>query len=164
MKKRSHNYRRIKIHRSYTVESIASLFSIHKNTVRMWIKDGLQTTDNKRPMLIQGRDLVAFLQARRVKNKKKCNPGEMYCVRCHAPKVPAGDMVDYQPINEKVGNLIAICSCCYSGMNRRVSLAKLDHALGKMIITLPPVLRHIDDRSQPTINSDLEKAIKYAKT
>lgn len=164
MKKRSHNYRRIKIHRSYTVEEIASLFSIHKNTVRVWIKEGLRTTDNKRPMLIQGRDLAAFLQARRVKNKKKCNHGEMYCVRCHAPRTPAENMVDYQSINEKIGNLIAICSCCHSIMNRRVSLANLKHVLGKMIITLPPALQHIDDRNQPSINSDLGKDIKYAKT
>jgi hypothetical protein len=160
MKKRSHNYRRIKIHRSYTVEGIASLFDIHKNTVRTWIKEGLQTTDNKRPMLIQGRDLAAFLQVRRLKNKKKCNPGEIYCVRCHAPNAPAGDMADYQPINDKIGNLIAICSCCYSIMNRRVSLANLEHILGKIIVTLPPALQHIRDRNKPTVNSNLEKDIK----
>lgn len=164
MKKRSYNYRRIKIHRSYTVEGIASLFGIHKNTIRIWVKEGLQTIDTKRPILVQGRDLATFLQARRVKNKKKCNPGEMYCVRCHTPRTPAENMVDYQPINEKIGNLIAICPCCHSIMNRRVSLVNLEAVLGENVITLPPALEHIDDRNQPTINSDLEKAIKHAKT
>jgi hypothetical protein len=34
MKKRHPNYRKVKIHRSYTVEETASLFGNHKNTVR----------------------------------------------------------------------------------------------------------------------------------
>jgi transposase len=33
-----------KIHRNYTVEEVANLFSVHKNTVRLWVKDGLATT------------------------------------------------------------------------------------------------------------------------
>ena len=57
MGKRHPNHRLVKIHRSYTVEEIASLFGIHKNTVRGWVKAGLPTCDNKRPMLILGHDL-----------------------------------------------------------------------------------------------------------
>jgi hypothetical protein len=68
MGKRHPNYRLVKIHRSYAVEEIAKLFGIHKNTVRCWVKHGLATIDDKRPMLILGHVLVAFLQARRVKN------------------------------------------------------------------------------------------------
>lgn len=160
MKKRNHNHRLIKIHRCYTVEGIADLFNIHKNTVRIWIKHGLPTIDDKRPMLIHGHDLAVFFQARRIKNKKKCKPGEMYCVRCHTTHVPAGNMVEYQSINEKLGNLVALCPCCHSIMNRRVSLANLVHAMEKMNITFPKAQGHIADRTHPTINSDLEKAIK----
>ena len=125
MGKRHPNYRLVKIHRSYTVEEIASLFGIHKNTVRSWIKNGLTAIDNKRPMLIFGHDLVTFLQARRVKNKQSCKPGELYCVKCRSPKFPAADMVEYSPVTEKVGNLKAICPDCNAIMNRRVSIAKL---------------------------------------
>ena len=46
-----------KIHRCYTVEEVATLFGIHKNTVRKCVKDGLATNDDKRPMLIRGSDL-----------------------------------------------------------------------------------------------------------
>ena len=95
MKKRHPNHRLVKIHRSYTVEEIARLFGIHKNTVRHWVKEGLATIDDKRPMLILGHVLAAFLQARRVKNKQTCKPGELYCVRCRAPRSPAGNMADY---------------------------------------------------------------------
>jgi hypothetical protein len=157
MSKRHPNHRHVKIHRNYTVEEVARLFSIHKNTVRGWIKAGLSLSDDKRPMLILGHELAAFLQARRVKKKQTCNPGEIYCIRCRAPKTPAGDMAEYQLINEKVGNLIAICPDCDSMMNRRFSLAKLDQVRGKMDITLPQALRHINESNQPTVNSDLKQ-------
>ena len=155
MRKRHPNHRLVKIHRSYTVEEIAKLFGSHKNTVRSWIKVGLATIDDKRPMLILGRDLAAFLQARREKNKQKCKPGELYCVRCRVPKFPAGDMADYEPVTEKIGNLIAICPDCNSIINRRVSLAKIEEVCGKMDITFPKELQHIVESTKPTVNSDL---------
>ena len=150
------NPRLVKIHRSYTVEEVAKLFGAHKNTVRAWIKQGLPTSDNRRPTLILGRELVAFLRARRVKNKRSCHPGEMYCVRCRVPKKPAADMVEYLPITEETGNLKAICPSCNAIMNRRVSLAKLALVRGQMDITFPQALRHITESNQPTVNSDLK--------
>ena len=156
MRKRHPNHRLVKIHRSYTVEEIANLFGSHKNTVRNWVKDGLATSDDKRPMLILGHDLVAFLQSRRVKNKQTCKDGEIYCVRCRAPKLPAADMAEYSPVTEKFGNLIAICPDCNSIMNRRVSMAKLGQVRGKMDITFPQAPRRIIESTKPTVNSDLE--------
>lgn len=41
---------------------MANLFYVHKNTVRSWVKDGLATNDDKRPMLILGSDLKDYLQ------------------------------------------------------------------------------------------------------
>jgi hypothetical protein len=155
MGKRHPNYRLVKIHRSYTVEEIAKLFGVHKNTVRRWVKDGLATTDDKRPMLILGHVLVAFLRARRTKNKQTCKPGEVYCVRCRAPKPPAGDMAEYSPITEKFGNLIAICPDCDAIMNRHVSLAKIGQIIGKIDISFPEEVRQLIERANPTVNSDL---------
>ena len=157
MKKRHPNHRLVKIHRSYTVEEIATLFGVHKNTVRRWVKNGLVTVDNKRPMLILGSVIVDFLKARRSKNKKKCKPGEMYCMRCRAPKSPAGNMADYVPLTNKIGNLVGICPDCDVIMNRHVSLAKIEQARGKIDITLPEAVRHIVDRPNPTVNSDFNK-------
>jgi hypothetical protein len=156
MKRRHPNHRLVKIHRSYTVEEVAKLFDIHKNTVRRWVKDGLATIDDKRPMLILGHVLVAFLQARRAKNKQPCKPGELYCVRCRSPKSPAGDMAEYSPITEKVGNIIAICPDCEAFMNRRVSLAKIEQIRGNMDISFPEAARHIIDSKKPTVNSDFK--------
>lgn len=154
MQKRHPNHRHVKIHRSYTVEEIAELFAIHKNTVRNWVKSGLSITDDKRPMLILGIDLAAFLQARRTKNKRPCKPGEIYCVRCRAPKFPAASMVEYVPVTEKFGNLVAICPDCDAIMNRSVSLARIGQMRGGMDISFPQALEHIVDSAKPTVNSD----------
>jgi hypothetical protein len=126
MKKRLHNPNLPKIHRNYTVEEAASLYRVFKGTVRAWIKAGLPVLDDKRPMLILGLDLAAFHQAQRTKNKQKCKPGEMYCFRCRTPKLPDGDMVEYQTVTEKIWNLVAICPDCCTIMNQRVNLAKLE--------------------------------------
>ena len=156
MCKRHPNPRLAKIHRSYTVEEIACLFRVHRNTVREWVKRGLPTNDSRRPMLILGRALVTFLQARRKKNKQACRPGEIYCVRCRLPKAPAGDMADYQPITETLGNLIAICPECETIIYRRVNLTKLEHVRGKLDISMPQALPHIGESAEPSVNSDLK--------
>jgi hypothetical protein len=155
MRKRHPNYRLPKINRSYTVEEITDLLGTHKNTVRRWVKAGLATSDSQRPMLILGQDLRAFLQARREKNKQTCKPGELYCVRCRAPKFPDGDMVEYVPVTQKFGNLKGICPDCDSIMNRRVSLAKIWQVRGKMDISLPEAVKHIVESNNPSVNSDL---------
>jgi hypothetical protein len=156
MAKRRPNHRQVKIHRNYTVEETAGLLGIHKNTVRAWVKTGLPVIDDSRPMLILGQDLAAFLQTRRSKNKQTCQPGEIYCVRCRAPKHPAGDMADYLPDTEKLGMLKGICPHCLSMMNRRVSMAKLALIRGTLDITFPQALVQVSNTSQPTVNSDLE--------
>ena len=149
MGKRNPNPRRVKIHRSYTVEEAARLLGVHKNTVRRWIKQGLPTIDDKRPKLILGRDLSAFLQAKRTKNKRPCKPGEMYCLRCRAPKLPAENMVEYHPHTETLGNLFGICPDCGAGMNRRVSLSKREHVRGQTDIILPQGVQRIFPSSRP---------------
>ncbi|SEL30624.1 helix-turn-helix domain-containing protein [Nitrosovibrio tenuis] len=159
MQKRRHNPNLAKIHRNYTVEEVSSLYAVYKGTVRAWIKAGLPVLNDKRPMLILGSDLAAFHKARKTKNKQTCKPGEMYCVKCHAPKEPDGNMVDYETVTEKIGNLVAICPDCYSTMNRRVSLAKLDQVRGKMNITLPLPLQHIVESNRPSVNSDLNRSM-----
>lgn len=143
MKKRHPNYRLVKTNRSYTVEEIANTLGVHKNTVRGWVKSGLPAIDDDRPMLIHGPALSAFLKTKRAKHKRPCAPGEIYCVRCRAPKVPAGDMAEYQPKTATLGNLVAICPDCNAIMNRRTNLSTLEQFRCKIDITIPQALEHI---------------------
>ena len=154
MRKRRPNYRLVKIHRSYTVEEAARLFGTHKNTVRAWVKAGLPTCDSKRPTLVLGRDLADYLQARRTKNKSPCQPGEIYCVRCRAPKRPGGDMADYQPITASLGNLIGICPDCEGMIYRRASFEKLPLIRAKLNVTIVEARRQVNESNSPTVNSD----------
>jgi hypothetical protein len=157
MRKRRPNYRLVKIHRSYTVEEIARLFGTHKNTVRAWVKAGLPTCDSKRPILILGPELAAYLKARRTKNKRPCQPGEIYCVRCRAPKQPAGDMADYEPVTEKLGNLKGICPDCYGMIFRRTNFAKLALVPAKLSVTIVEAERRVSEIDPPILNSDFSQ-------
>ena len=155
MAKRRPNYRLVKIHRNYTVEEVACLFNVHKNTVREWRKAGLPVLGERRPMLILGQELATFLQARRIKNKHACQPGEMYCVRCRAPRIPAGRMADCLPLTPAVGHLTAICPDCFCMMNQRISMAKLELLRTKLAITFPQDLDQVSNTTHPSVNSDL---------
>ena len=64
-------------------------------------------------------------------------------------------MVEYTPVTEKFGNLIAICPDCGAIMNRRVSLAKIGQMRGGMDISFPQALEHLVESAKPTVNSDL---------
>ncbi len=150
------NYRRVKIHRSYTVEEVARLYSRHKNTVRAWVKAGLPICDRKRPTLILGRDLAAFLQDRQAKRKQPCRPGEIYCVRCRYPKKPADNLVEYKPVTDKIGSLTAICPDCDALMYQRVSAAKFGSIKPGVEVTFPQALTRLSESYEPTVNSDLK--------
>ena len=136
MGKRNLNHSLVKIHRNYEVVEIAQLYSLCRNTVRNWVKrDGLCTIDDKRPMLFHGLVLREFLKNRRTKNKHPCKPGEIYCVGCHAPKIPAGNMVDCLLITETLGNLEAMCPDCNSMIYRRVNMTRIEEVCGNMDVT-----------------------------
>lgn len=159
MKKRRINPNLAKIHRSYKVEEIADLFLVHKNTVRLWIKDGLQTIDDQRPTLVLGVHLVDYLKARRQSRKRPCKANEMFCVRCKEPKRPVEGLIEYVSITESLGNLIAICPACCGIMNRRTSLTKIRTISQEMEISFPQALKHIVESIKPSLDSDLKRGL-----
>jgi hypothetical protein len=149
MARRHPNPRRIKIHRSYTVEEVAASLGVHKNTVRNWLRSGLEAIDSSRPTLIHGRTLAVFLQHRRQANKQRCEAGEIYCVRCRTPVTPAGNMADYLPVSATSGNLRGICPHCETLIHRRASLAQLDAFRGILDIGFPQAEARNRRRSLP---------------
>jgi hypothetical protein len=107
------------------VEEAATVLGSHKNTVRNWLGDGLEAIDDRRPVLIQGAKLKAYLDRRRQRNRSPCGPGRIYCLRCRAPKHPLGKTADYVPITPSSGNLRARCPDCLGAIFRRVRLSRL---------------------------------------
>jgi hypothetical protein len=160
---RNYNHRLVKIHRTYAVDEMADLFGIHRNTVRQWLLQGLVTIDRRRPLLVSGSDLVTFLKERRAKNKRPCAPGEIYCLPCHTPKVPAGNRVTYLAMTHDRGNLVGTCPDCGARLYRRCSLAKLEASTGNLHVTLPQALEHINESSHPSVNCDFNReALNHA--
>ena len=149
--------RRVKIHFNYTVEEAARLLGVHKNTVRTWIQNGLPTSDLRRPTLILGRQLAAFLHRRRFSNKRRCQPGQLYCVRCRAPKYPAADMADYVPVSGAWGQLRGLCPDCETLMHRRVSLANLPIVAAGLEVAVAKAKQRITDSAPPSLNSDFNE-------
>jgi helix-turn-helix protein len=144
----------VKVHRNYSVEEIARLFGLHQNTVRSWLKQGLAAIDDRRPILILGRELSRFLHERRQKTKKTCGPGRIYCVACRAPKVPAGKMAECTPTAPLAGNLCGICPDCDRLIYRRVNLAKIDLIRGELEITFTKPRARIREITIPSVNCD----------
>ncbi len=156
MAQRLPNPRRAKIHRSYTVDEVARLYGLHRNTVRQWIKRGLPTNDDQRPVLILGSHLAAYLTAKRVANKRPCKFGELYCVRCRIPQAAALGMADYVALTPTGGNLVGICPRCDALMHRRVSLANLATVCGALDVTHTKAQEHISERVKPSVNRDFK--------
>ena len=135
----------------------ARLLGAHKNTVRGWLKSGLEPIDQRRPILIRGQQLAHFLGTRRQRRRQPCRPGEFYCFHCRMPKNAAAGKADYLALAASSGNLRARCIDCGTGMYRRVSLRKLAFVAGNLRIALPEAQQHITDTATPSPNCDLEQ-------
>jgi excisionase family DNA binding protein len=131
-----------KMHRSYTTEEVARLFGLHRNTVRAWLKGGgLAAIDGRRPVLIQGKTLKAFLEARKAAAKRPCPPGTLYCFKCREARAPALGMADFIAREAGAGNLRALCGACGSAMHRRTNFEAVAVVLPGIevrIIQAPP--------------------------
>ena len=146
-----------KIHRTYTVEEVSTLYGVHRNTVRAWLKRGLAAIDKERPLLVHGSSLASFLQLRRAQAKRPCGLGEIYCVRCREPKRPAEGYVRYSPLTPTTGNLIGRCPTCDACLYRRTRAAALGQFEAVFRVALPEASQHIGQRTEPSPNSDFER-------
>jgi len=117
---------RIKKNQAYSVEELADAVGITQATVRNWIKAGMPVLDGKRPLFVLGFQAQDFLGKRAVKAKRPLAPGELYCFRCKAPRMPYGLMADFVPSSATGGSLIALCERCQRQVYRSISLDQKD--------------------------------------
>lgn len=143
-----------KLHRSYTVEEIARLFGTHRNTVRGWLKAGLAAVDDRRPRIIQGQVLRAFLQARRDRAKRPCAPGTLYCCKCRTPRAPAAGSAAFETQAGCAGILRAICEVCGTRMFRRARQSGLGAIMPQIAVLILQAPPHIAECAFPSPNCD----------
>lgn len=144
----------VKMHQNYTVEEVARVLGVHKNTIRTWTKNGLPVCGDLRPTLILGDHLIEFLRDRMQVRKRRCKVFELYCLHCRTPQRPAEDMVDYKSGTATTGRVIGLCPICCSTMNKYVSGAGLERISAILDVSIPEVLQHIGDSREPLLNSD----------
>ena len=148
------NPRLAKIHQSYSVEEIARLFGAHKNTVRRWVKQGLQPIDGKRPTVVHGEELRRFLIERRMAAKKPCGPGRIYCLPCREPKVPAGRMAELVVSTKTSATLHGICPDCNRMIYRKANPEKFAAVCGDLDVAITQAESSIAETTKPNVNCD----------
>ena len=147
MAKRKIDARRVKIHRNYTISEVAELLGVHKNTVQHWLKSGLPHIRDRRPLLILGQDLKEFLNGRRLRGRKPCLPGHLFCLKCREPRRPAAQMLDYVPITLTSGNLKGICEVCETFIYRRVALVNVATASAGYDVQFPQSQQRLTEKA-----------------
>jgi hypothetical protein len=160
MGRRHPNPRRVKIHRNYSVDDVSRLFGTHKNTVRNWLRQGLETIDDQRPILILGAELARFLTRRRLSAKQKCGPGRIYCLPCREPKIPAGNIADCIQTSPVAGSLCGICPDCGRLIYRRVNLGRLASVRGNLEIATTMRRERLAESEKPIVNCDLPDKVE----
>lgn len=144
MRPRRPNRRAICIHRSYNVTELASDLGVDKRTVRRWISAGLPVIRDRKPVLILGADVVAYLK-RQGRPKVRCGPGRFFCLRCHAPRAPAFGEAEILNRSATSVNLRALCVDCTGMMHRRVAWRFLARDMPKITVRDPEAQRHLSD-------------------
>lgn len=103
-KKKKHNPNLVRLRRSYTFAEIAEVYAVHRRTVQLWRKQGLNVIDDKsKPFLIIGADVRSFLKERRLKRKHPLKPGEFFCPRCKIPRKSLQDRISVEITNKRLG-------------------------------------------------------------
>jgi hypothetical protein len=132
-----YNPNRCKINRNYTISEIALLYGVHKNTVKAWLKRGLKRIDDHRPYLMLGTDLRLFLKDLRTINKRPCEIGEIYCMKCRAPRTPEQGSIIFESASSISGRIKGSCNVCLSPMNKYFRLADLAVLQRHFAVILP---------------------------
>jgi hypothetical protein len=162
-RRRHYLVNRIKQANCYDPHEIAKLFEIHPNTVRHWLKDGLQAIDGRRPTLVHGTALRAFIAGKKHARRQKCGPSEFFCFRCRAPRKAWGNAADLATHTEKIAKLTALCCVCETAMHRTIRRSDIPKIAA--LIDLPPMAsERLIGSPEPIANCDFGKAKRNVET
>lgn len=148
------NPRLAKIHRSYSVAELASIFDVHPYTVRGWIKAELPTVDDTRPVLILGSEFQDWWGKRTKAKKRPLKPGQFFCLKCQAAKGAAGGMVEYAATNGATANLKAMCETCSTMMHRRTRIDAIAAVMPGLDVARREASSSIIELAHPSLDTD----------
>ncbi len=148
--------RKIRPSQCYTVQEVSGLTGVTVWTVRAWLRQGLPVLEDKKPLLIPGDNLKAWLKLRRATRKHTCQPDELYCCRCRRPMKAKPGSVVIVPRNAKTVAIRASCASCDARMNKGGSLANLSEIRAAFGLMTPAQVS-LAGCENPTVNQHLEK-------
>lgn len=149
---------RIKGHRIYTIWEVSEVLGCHKKTVAEWIKSGqLEADRRKRPWLIDGRDLKAFLGQRATRARCKLALHHCYCLGCKSPQEPDGKMADYTQQTTDTGQLTGLCPACGALMHKVIRRADLEAIQAKLEVTVQQASPRLVSLAEPRSNVTFER-------
>ena len=152
-KRRKYNTRLVRQEYSYSIPEIAKLFGVHKNAVGQWLKSGLRPIDCSRPILVHGSALISFINNRQAARRAACQPNELYCFRCRAPRNAKDNKVSVDRHSTKVLQLLAQCCVCGLRMSKSISVKQLP--IYQQVFECPtPASLHINETLKPSDNRD----------
>lgn len=156
---------KIKAHRVYDVWEVARALGCHKQTVIRWINlKGLAADTSRKPWLIEGKDLKAFLGARQTKTAVKLALHHCYCLGCKSPREPDAKMADYTQQTPETGRLTGLCPECGALMHKVVRRGDLEAIRSKIEVTVqkasPRLVSRADPRSNVTFQNEEPPHVK----
>ena len=122
--KRLHAVVKAKADRVYDCRQVSELYEVSQNTVPNWIKHGLTVIRDGRRILVRGDELNRFHRKRRKDATRPCVGAEIYCVRCHEPRLPRGLAVDVGPLPGSVRLRGVRWTCATCGKTNVTSAGK----------------------------------------
>ena len=125
MSRRLYSHKRVRYWYAYDIDEVCTLYAdlgLHPQTVRKWIKNGLDTIDAGKPALIYGQQLIAYLKKNNQANKCKTTFDEFYCMACQDARPVYQSRIS---ANQKAAFLQvqAVCRECKSRMFKNYKLA-----------------------------------------
>lgn len=149
------NPNRVKIHRSYTVIEVSEALGVHPKTVRNWIRAGLPVADTKRPLLINGAELKAYLKQKRKAIMFDCEEHEMCCFRCKQPMKPSIESVLFIAQPAGMVHMTGECEECGCRVNKYVSWRNVNDIWLELKGKLPIAEKHLILREKALLNCPL---------
>ena len=125
--KRNYDPRKVKRHRSYTVQELAELYGVGTNTVRQWIKKhGLPVIAGTYPVLVHWEAIRTWMIAWQAARKWTCAANEMSCLKCQGPRKVKAGTFRVTESNKASFMMHGDCETCGKPMNRATSQLKLE--------------------------------------
>ncbi len=125
--KRTYDPRKVKRHRSYTVQDLAELYGVGPNTVRQWIKKhGLPVIEGTYPILMHCEAIRSWMIEWQAARKWTNGPDKMSCFSCGGPRRIKLGTFRIAESNKANLMLHGDCETCGKPLNRATSRAKLE--------------------------------------